>query len=156
MNDLSDLIAAGLGAAYRDYAQRVRALAEPLSEEQFWRKPYPYGNSFGHLTLHLIGNLNYYVGTQIAGTGYVREREREFTESEPPAKAEALQRLDEVTALVVETLKAQSAAEWGQDYQAVGADFARNRFGIFLRCAAHFQHHIGQLIYLAKEWGKAE
>ena len=62
MNKLSDTVAHGFIHAYRDYAQRVRALSEKLSEEQFWTKPYPYGNSFGHLTLHIIGNLNYYIG----------------------------------------------------------------------------------------------
>jgi hypothetical protein len=37
--------------------------------------------SAGHLPLHLTGNLNYYIGAQIAATGYVRDRDREFTES---------------------------------------------------------------------------
>lgn len=156
MSDLSNTITNGFAAAYQDYAGRVRALAEPLSEEQFWRKPFPYGNSFGHLTLHLIGNLNYYVGAQIADTGYVRERDREFTETQPPSKAETLRRLDEVTALVVQTLNAQRAEDWSRDYQAVGADFTRDRFGIWLRCAAHFFHHIGQMIYLSKELARQE
>jgi len=156
MSDLSNTITNGFAAAYQDYVRRVRALAEPLSEEQFWRKPYPYGNSFGHLTLHLTGNLNYYVGAQIAGTGYVREREREFTESHPPSKDEALRRLDEVAALVVQTLNAQRAEDWARDYQAVGADYTRDRFGAFLRCATHFYHHIGQMIYLAKELAKEQ
>ena len=77
MNDLSNTIANGLSSSYQDFGKRVHALTESLSEEQFWKKPYSYGNSFGHLTLHLIGNLNYYIGTQIAKTGYVRDRERE-------------------------------------------------------------------------------
>ena len=55
-------------------------------------KPFPFGNSFGHLVLHLTGNLNYYIGTQIAGTGYVRDRDREFTETQHLPKEEVLQR----------------------------------------------------------------
>ena len=35
-----------------------------LSEEQFWRNPFPYGNDIGHLVLHLTGNLNYYIGAK--------------------------------------------------------------------------------------------
>ncbi len=156
MNDLSHTIANGFSAAYQEFAQRVHTLAAPLSEEQFWRKPYPYGNSFGHLTLHLTGNLNYYIGTQIEGTGYVRNREREFTDSQPPAKAEALRLFDEAIALVMRTLDAQTAADWTQEYKAVGADMCPNRFSIWLRCAAHLFHHIGQMIYLAKEFAKEE
>ncbi len=156
MNDLSTTVANGFRASYQEFATRVHALAEPLSEEQFWRKPYPYGNSFGHLTLHLTGNLNYYIGAQIAGTGYVRDRPREFSESHPPTKAEALRQLDEAVALVVRTLDAQTAVDWAQAYQAVGADMCPDRFSIWLRCAAHLFHHIGQMIYLAKELAREE
>ncbi len=53
--------------------EEVRTLAGPLSEQEFWRKPLDPGNSVGHLVLHLTGNLNYFVGAQLGGTGYVRE-----------------------------------------------------------------------------------
>lgn len=154
MDALSNTIANGLSYVYQDYARRVHALAEPLSEEQFWRKPYPYGNSFGHLTLHLVGNLNYYIGTQIARTGYVRDREREFTERNPPPKQAVFRQLDEAVGLVVQTLETQTAETWSQEYQAVGAEHTKDHFGIFLRCAAHFNHHLGQMIYLVKELSK--
>lgn len=150
MSELSDTVADAFANAYQDFAQRVRSLAENLSEEQFWAKPYPYGNSFGHLTLHLIGNLNHLIGAQIAGTGYVRDREREFTESGTPPKGAVLARLDETVAMVVTTLQAQTDETWVSNYQAPGEDVS-DRFTLFLRCAAHFQHHIGQMIYLEKE-----
>ena len=38
------------------------------------------GNSIGHLILHLTGNLNHYIGSLVAGTGYERRREQEFTD----------------------------------------------------------------------------
>ena len=80
MDNLHATIANGLSERYSYLADRVRELAAPLSEEQLWQKPFPFGNSFGHLVLHLTGNLNYYIGAEIAGTGYVRHRDREFTE----------------------------------------------------------------------------
>jgi hypothetical protein len=69
MNNLSDTIAAGFIHYYQDFGRRVHTLAERLSQEQFWIKPYSYGNSFGNLTLHLTGNLNYYIGAKIGGSG---------------------------------------------------------------------------------------
>ena len=51
-----------------------------IPEDQLWTKPFPFGNSVGHLVLHLTGNLNHYVGAMVAGTGYVRDREHEFTD----------------------------------------------------------------------------
>ncbi len=80
----------------------MRELAAPLSDEQFWAKPFPFGNSFGHLVLHLTGNLNYYIGAQIAATGYVRDRPREFSEAAPPSKDEALKKFDDAIEMVVQ------------------------------------------------------
>src|SRR5499426_3910807 len=155
MSELSGIITNDFIHTYRDFGKRVRTLSEKLSEQEFWTKPYPYGNSFGHLTLHIIGNLNYYIGAQIAGTGYVRDREREFTESAPPSKAEVLRRLDEAVDMVIATLEAQSAESWAKAYEAENlSDFIKDRFSIFLRCATHFHHHVGQMIYLEKEFSK--
>ncbi len=155
MNELSDTIANGFIHSYKDFAQRVHDLSAKLSEEQFWTRPYPYGNSFGHLTLHIIGNLNYYIGTQLAHTGYVRDREREFTEEAPPPKEEVLRMLDEAVGLVVATLQGQTTESWSSKYEATdAAPFVRDRFSIILRCATHFHHHLGQMIYLEKELSK--
>ena len=129
---------------------RIRELADPLSEKQFWSKPFPYGNSIGHLVLHLTGNLNYYIGAQIANTGYVRDRPREFTESNLPAKEEALKHMDDAVKMVIETVHAQSSADWTKPYSAVGTNCS-NRLDMLLQCAAHMQHHIGQMIYLTHE-----
>jgi hypothetical protein len=155
MTELSNTVSNGFIIAFREFEQRVHTLSEKLSEEQFWTKPYPYGNSFGHLTLHLIGNLSYYIGTQIGKTGYVRDRDREFTDSAPPSKAETLRRLDETVGMVIATLQAQTDESWSAPYEAVNLnDSIKDRFGIVLRCTAHFYHHIGQMIYLEKEFSR--
>jgi catechol 2,3-dioxygenase-like lactoylglutathione lyase family enzyme len=151
MTDPTRTIAAAFVQAFRDYSRRVHTLAEGLSDAQFWARPYPYGNSLGHLTLHLTGNLNFYVGREMAGTGYVRDREREFHEADPPSKVETLRRLDEAVDLVVATLERQTADDWAAPFAATGADGTHDRFSMFLRATAHFHHHVGQMIYLAKE-----
>jgi hypothetical protein len=144
-------IAAVLDDRYVHNAARVRELAAPLTNEQFWQRPFPFGNSFGHLVLHLTGNLNYYIGTQIAQTGYVRDRPREFNDPDPPSKDEALQRFDDAVAMVVRTIHAQSPEDWSSAYSGAGAN-AKNRLDMVVQCAAHMQHHIGQMIYLNHEW----
>ena len=81
MAELKSTIATDLAARYQKLAGWLHEMASPLSEEQFWTKPFAFGNSFGHLVLHLTGNLNYYIGAQIAGTGYVRDRPLEFSDT---------------------------------------------------------------------------
>jgi hypothetical protein len=157
MSELSATVASGFINSFRQFARQVHALSDKLSEGQFWTKPYPYGNSFGHLVLHLTGNLNYYIGAQLAGTGYVRDREREFTDTAAGSKEEVLRGLDAALAMVLATLESQTAETWSQAYEATdAADFVRDRFSIVLRCATHFHHHIGQMIYLEKEFSKKD
>lgn len=151
MEQLSTTVSDGLAKHYEMMLGKVHLWAEPLTEEQFWTKPFLHGNSFGHLVLHLTGNLSYYIGSQIAETGYVRERDREFTDANPPSKAEALHRLDETVAIVVSTIRAQTEEDWAKPYSAVGDGNVGNRFNITLLCAAHFYHHVGQMIYLNRE-----
>jgi hypothetical protein len=64
----------------------IHELLAPISTEQLWRKPYACGNSIGHLLLHLTGNLNHYIGAQIAKTGYVRNRPLEFSDASKRAE----------------------------------------------------------------------
>jgi uncharacterized damage-inducible protein DinB len=150
MSDLHSTLASALADRYTANAARIHELAAPLSDAQFWQKPFPFGNSYGHLVLHLAGNLNYYIGAQIANTGYVRDRPREFTDEAPPTKEEALQRFEAAVKMVIDTIRAQSANDWQREYSGVGSNCS-NRLDMILQCAAHMQHHIGQMIYICYE-----
>jgi uncharacterized damage-inducible protein DinB len=150
MANLEETIASSLATRYTKLAGWVRELAAPLSEDQFWTKPFAFGNSFGNLVLHLTGNLNYYIGAQIGGTGYVRDRPREFSEASRTSKEEALKKFDDATEMVVRTIQSQSAEDWPTAYSGTGAD-AKTRFEIVLQCATHLHHHIGQMMYLGFE-----
>jgi len=151
MAEVNETVAAGLAAYYQYVAQHLHKWADPLSNEQFWRKPYPYGNSVGHLVLHLTGNLNYYIGARVAETGYLRDRNREFTDQQPPAKEEALRAFDRAIAMVVATIRKQKTEDWGKAYTAEREPEAADRFQIFVRCAGHAYHHVGQIVYLSHE-----
>jgi hypothetical protein len=150
MTDFKSTIAADLKARCGKLGGVVRELAAPLSDEQFWHRPFAFGNSFGHLVLHLTGNLNYYIGAQIAGTGYVRDRPLEFSETNRPSKADVLNQFDQAIEMVLATIGNQTEDDWSREYAAVGAD-ARDRFGIILTCVTHLHHHIGQMMYLGFE-----
>ena len=151
MSELDVTLTAVLADRYAANLARVRELAAPLTEKQFWTKPFPYGNSFGHLVLHLTGNLNYYIGAQIENAGYVRDRDREFTEPNPPSKEKALERLDDAVVMVIKSVRSHLPADWTKSYSGVGTN-ASTHLDIVIQCAAHMQHHIGQMIYIGNEW----
>jgi len=131
----------------------VKALADPLTEKELWTKPVAPGNSIGHLILHLTGNLNHFAGAQLGKTGYVREREREFSEANPPAKKETLANLDAAVATfgrVVDSLTEEQLL----------APHPETRFGpvfpALLHLVSHFAIHRGQMSYIVRLFEKKE
>jgi uncharacterized damage-inducible protein DinB len=153
MAEIHPTLSIALGRSFLNNLTRIGELASPVSEEHFWQKPFSYGNSFGHLVLHLTGNLNYYIGAQIAQTGFARDRPREFNDPNPPSKKEALEGLQDAVAMAITTIGKQSYEDWTKEYWAEGTNCTTN-LEMVLQCAAHMQHHIGQMIYLNHEWQK--
>jgi uncharacterized damage-inducible protein DinB len=151
MNSVSSTIARDLTRYYQEAREKIHTLVAPLSDEQIWTRPYPYGNSIGHLLLHLTGNLSYYIGAEIGGTGYVRNRPLEFTDPVHHSKDHLLQSFDAAIATVIATLQQQAESDWAAPYTAKGMEDAGDRLTVFLRCAGHLSHHTGQMMYLCKQ-----
>jgi uncharacterized damage-inducible protein DinB len=145
--DLTAVARAALVGELEGLRDAVRALAEPLGEEEFWKKPLDPGNSVGHLVLHLAGNLNHFVGGQLGGTGYVRDREREFTDAQPPPRAEALAGLDAAVATFRRVVE-------GLSDERLAAPHPETRFGTVLNAlvhlVSHFALHRGQMSYIVR------
>jgi hypothetical protein len=154
MSKLSSAVQAALASEYSNRAEELHKWVDPLTEEQFWRNPFRYGNSVGHLVLHLTGNLDYYIGARVAESGYVRNRDLEFTETRRPLKSEVLRKFDDTIAMVMAAIEKQTEPDWTLTYTAEREPEAKNRFTIFLRCATHFYHHVGQINYLSRELTK--
>jgi uncharacterized damage-inducible protein DinB len=146
----SSMVASTLANYYRMIHRRVRELTEPLSTEQLWIRPYAYGNSIGNLILHLTGNLNYYIGAQIGGTGYVRQRPLEFSNTGLP-KHDVLREFDKVIDIVIATIAKQTDDDWAAAFYGELESESKNRFSAFVSCAGHAYHHVGQMIYLQKQ-----
>jgi uncharacterized damage-inducible protein DinB len=125
----------------------VREVAEPLSEKELWIKPLEPGNSVGHLILHLTGNLNHFVGAQLGGTDYVRDREREFSETQPPSKDVTLANLDKAVGTFRQVVSGLSADQ-------LAAPHPETRFGpvfnTLVHLVTHFAIHRGQISYIVR------
>ena len=154
MPELAPLVTSTLAAYYEEVRDKIHEWVTPLSTEQLWQKPYPYGNSVGHLLLHLTGNLNHYIGARIAGTGYLRSRPLEFTDASKPPKEQVLANFDRAIDMVAATIRKQSSDDLTMPYSDPTEPRSNTHFAVFLRMAAHAYHHVGQIIYLAKELTK--
>jgi uncharacterized damage-inducible protein DinB len=145
--DLSFLVRQALIEELEQLRITVHELAAPLSERALWSKPVEPGNSIGHLILHLTGNLNHYVGAQLGGSGYVRDREREFTEERPPAKAVLLANLDAAVTTFRRVVEGLSGEQLASPYPQAGSGSVVKTL---VHVVAHFALHRGQVTYLAR------
>lgn len=136
----------------RHLAERVEKHMRAIPKDKVYFKPFVYGNSMGHLILHLTGNLNHYIGAGIAGTGYVRDRPKEFADPNPPPADEALNKFREAVEMMIRTLEAQKAEDWGKLLDAPHPPI-QTRFGMFLVCTAHLNNHIGQMSWMVQALG---
>jgi len=150
VSDLATVVRTELSNHLRQLADRVEQCARCLPPDQLWAKPFGFGNSVGHLVLHLTGNLNHFIGARIAGTGYVRDRDREFAETDPPAPEDLIARFREAVALVETTLASRAAEAFTQSNEAPNAS---SQFGTFLVCLSHMNNHLGQMVYLVRALG---
>ncbi len=145
---LAQLASAEFTAYFLHLADRVEKAVRAVDEHDLWVKPFPFGNSMGHLVLHLTGNLNHYIGSLIAGTGYTRDRPHEFTDETRYPREELLSGFDEAVAMVVNTLEQQDARSLA--LPVADQPPVQSRLGLFLVCAAHLNNHIGQMSYLVQ------
>jgi uncharacterized damage-inducible protein DinB len=145
--ELIEAVKAALSSELEVLRDAVKTLAEPLSEQQFWTKPIEPGNSFGHLVLHLTGNLSHFAGARLGGSGYVRDREREFTETQVPTKAEALARLDEAVATFRRVVRDLPAERFAQPHPDAQMGTVANAL---VRLVGHFALHRGQMSYIGR------
>ena len=115
-------------------------------ESKLWIIDKAIANSGGNLCLHLIGNLNTYIGKELGGTGYIRNRDLEFSQKDIP-RDELLKKIDETILVVEKTLDTVTNQQLEEEYPAVV--FAEKMTtGLFLiHLLAHLTYHLGQINY---------
>jgi uncharacterized damage-inducible protein DinB len=138
---------AALVAELEELHNGVREAVDSLTDTQLWTKPIEPGNSVGHLILHLTGNLNHFVGAQLGGTAYRRDREREFTETNRPSREILLADLAAAVSTFGRVVNGLSAAQ-------LAGPHPEARFGTVFKTlvhlVAHFALHRGQMTYICR------
>jgi uncharacterized damage-inducible protein DinB len=145
--DIGDFVRSALIDELEQLHAAVVEIVCGLSDGELWKKPLEPGNSVGHLILHLTGNLNHFAGAQLARTGYVREREREFTETAPPGRDVVLANLKNAVATFRQIVTGLGADE-------MTAPHPEARLGSVVKglmhLVNHFALHRGQMSYIAR------
>ncbi|HEY9505479.1 MAG TPA: DUF664 domain-containing protein [Gemmatimonadales bacterium] len=141
------MLAAAVAAILdRDLQALAREVAAYPDERALWETPPGITNSAGTLALHLAGNVRHYLGAQLGGTGYVRDRPAEFASRNVPRRT-ILAQIDEARAAVRAAAARTGADREEQDFPEVvgGVRVATGEYLIHL--VSHFTFHLGQVDY---------
>jgi hypothetical protein len=128
----------------RDLRALRREVEAYPDEGGLWVRVPGITNVAGNLVLHLAGNLQYYIGTVLGRTGYVRDRPAEFGRRDVP-RAELLREVEAARMAVMKALERPIDLEAEFPESILGM---RVRTGDYLiHLATHFAYHLGQLDY---------
>jgi hypothetical protein len=115
-------------------------------DDALWRPLPGIANAGGNLALHLAGNLQSFIGAQLGGSGYVRDRDWEFAARDLP-RARVLQEIDAAAKAVEAGLAALDPATLDREFPLPmgGKRMATGQF--LLNLCSHLAYHLGQLNY---------
>lgn len=130
----------------RDLARLRREIESYREEKNLWIIDKDISNTAGNLCLHLLGNLNTYIGKELGGSDYIRNRELEFSQKDIP-RSQLLQKIDETMAIIESSLARVSEQQLEEDYPAPVFDHPMTTGYFLVHLATHLSYHLGQINY---------
>jgi uncharacterized damage-inducible protein DinB len=131
---------------FRDINRLKSEMELYQNEADIWRIEKNISNSAGNLCLHLIGNLNAFIGAALGNTNYVRNRALEFSEKGVP-RTELLNKIDETILVVNQTLQQLSEDDLKKDFPILVFDEKTTTEFFLVHLATHLTYHLGQINY---------
>jgi len=132
------------------YERDIRKIIEEINlftiEENLWKTQGSVKNSCGNLALHIIGGMNYLIGTTLAATGYVRHRDEEFSKKNV-SKKELVAQLEALVPMITKTI---STVDMDAEYPRMFDDAKRTNSYVLTQLALHLNYHLGQVNYLRR------
>jgi DinB superfamily len=130
----------------RDLNTLRREVEAYSSDQQVWQIVPGLTNPAGTLVVHLAGNLQHYLGARLAGNGYVRNRDAEFSRRDVP-RATLLSEIEAARGAMRAGLATLSEAQLAEEYPEVIAG-AKLMTGVYLvHLTTHLTYHLGQVDY---------
>lgn len=134
------------GIFKRELASLRKELETYEREEDIWQLPPGISNPAGTLALHLAGNLQHFLGAVLAGTGYVRNRDREF-QARGLTRAELLAEVDAAVAAIDRAAPRLTPEVLAAEYPEAVAKVRLNTADFLVHLASHLAYHLGQVDY---------
>jgi hypothetical protein len=116
------------------------------NENDVWNIQDGITNSAGNLCLHLVGNLNTYIGNIFGKTNYIRNRELEFSLKDI-SKSELIKKIEETIDVVNDSLDMVSESELKMDFPLLVFNEKTSTEFMLNHLTTHLAYHLGQINY---------
>ena len=115
-------------------------------EKNLWIVTKDISNSAGNLCLHLVGNLNHYIGANLGDSGYVRQRDLEFSLKDIP-KADLIKLINDTIDVVENTLGNLTEVDLQKEYKRRVFEDTMTTAYFLVHLSMHLAYHLGQINY---------
>jgi len=130
----------------RDIERLLTEMNAFTSDQSLWLLPPTINNSAGNLALHLCGNLNHFIGATLGNTGYVRQRELEFSTKDLTVE-QLVTAIKEMKAVVLTTLESFPETQLAETYPLEPLGYTMTTDYFLLHLSGHLNYHLGQINY---------
>jgi hypothetical protein len=133
----------------RDIQRVIDEIGLFKDEANIWKIGGSIKNSAGNLVLHLTGGLNYLIGTNLSNTGYVRNRDAEFT-IKGVDKEQLIEQLKELNSMIDKTISSLTEEQLESSFPIFfDKENATIRY-VLIQLLLHLNYHLGQINYLRR------
>ena len=124
------------------------------NEADLWIIKSEINNSAGNLVLHLVGNLNTYIGAEIGKTGYIRNRPLEFSQK-GLSKKELVNKISDTLDVIKESLNTLPEEALEEIYPQLVFEQKTSTGYLLIHLTTHLTYHLGQINYHRRLLDKA-
>jgi len=130
----------------RDLRKLIDEINLYKDEDKLWEIKDGISNSAGNLCLHIIGNLNHFIGATLGHTGYVRHRDDEFALKNIP-RQDLLINIENTILIVKDVFADLKDEEFEKDFPLQVFGRPEKTDFMMVHLAAHLSYHLGQINY---------
>jgi uncharacterized damage-inducible protein DinB len=130
----------------RDLQKLQQEISLYKNENNIWLTDKSIANAAGNLCLHLVGNLNSFIGNVLGKTGYTRQRDLEFSLKDIPKDA-LLKKIGETIAVIEKTFEHINDEQLAEEYPLIVFKEKTTVSYMLVHLSTHLAYHLGQVNY---------
>jgi uncharacterized damage-inducible protein DinB len=130
----------------RDLKRLLNEIELYKNEADIWKVKEQISNSAGNLCLHLVGNLNTYIGKELGGTEYIRNRDLEFSLKDMP-RQELILKVKNTIEMINQILDQLDDSFLETEYPILVFDKKTSTEFLLVHLTTHLTYHLGQINY---------